>query len=147
MKNTGFRKLSIEEANAKQQEYDERYRNKPKSKAAIEGKKRSKQRRARLDRREEEFRLKVRAREGYKCQWPGCNYRDKWIPVHHKNERSQRPDEKYNTANGACLCQEHHDYAHHTVEGRRLAKEYGLLGGETYELAIKRKDGREDECT
>lgn len=112
-------------------------RSKSLSKAAKSGKKRSNFKRAGKDALEKQFKKVCRERDDYTCQWPECSYRHKYIPVHHINERSQRPDERYNPDNGACICWQHHDYAHHDVEGRRLAKEYKLLGGVTYELACK----------
>ena len=85
------------------------------------------------------WREAVLERDGRKCRWPTENpshHRGK-LHAHHINERSQRPDLVLDVVNGATLCSFHHDYAHHSVMGRRRAKELGLLGGETYEYAQK----------
>lgn len=92
---------------------------------------------------DEAWREAVLERDGHKCRWPTENeshHRGK-LHAHHINERSQRPDLVHDVDNGATLCSFHHDYAHHSVMGRRRAKELGLLGGETYEKA--RKERRE----
>ncbi len=161
MKRSGFARPSHEEAVKQAQEWQERQRArasekaretgvkwqkqspKPKSEAAKAGKRRSKAKRAEKDALEAEFKQVCRVRDEFRCRWVDkhgerCPNRDEHIPVHHKNERSQRPDERYNPDNGACICWVHHDFMHHTVEGRARGRELGLLGGETYELAMKK---------
>lgn len=112
---------------------------KKRSAAAIAGKRRKTVRRAKTLALETALKLEVRERDNYTCRWPKCRYRDKHIPVHHINERSQRPDLKYNRDNCLCLCPGHHDYAHHTMRGRNEARRLGILGGQTYEAAKKEK--------
>lgn len=79
----------------------------------------------------------VLKRDGHRCQWPGgCKTRDTRIDPHHRAERSQRPDLKYDVAVGIALCRTHHDWIPlHRAE----AIEMGLLWTETYEAAQKRK--------
>src|ERR1051325_118369 len=79
----------------------------------------------------------VRERDNYTCRWPGCGFYSQHIHAHHIHTRRQRPDLRHDPANGAALCNEHHDRLHHTEEGRREARELGLLGTETYEKARK----------
>jgi hypothetical protein len=83
------------------------------------------------------FKREVRERDNYTCRWPGCNYSSRSIHAHHINERSQRPDLRYDIKNGAAICPQHHDGLHHTVAGREEARRLGLLGGESYEKAQK----------
>jgi len=143
VKRGGFRRLSFEEALAKLEQRRAKKAGesvRPVSKAALEGKRRSKQRKAERDRQHRTWQRKVRERDNYTCRWPGCGYQDKYIDVHHINERSQRPDLRYEISNGVCLCgfgtkNNHHDHAHHHVKGREEAKRLGLLGGQTYENA------------
>jgi hypothetical protein len=85
---------------------------------------------------DEDWANAVLERDGYRCRWPTGPHRGT-IVAHHINERSQRPDLIHDVDNGAALCASHHDYAHHTVEGRREATALGLLGGVTYEAAMK----------
>lgn len=87
--------------------------------------------------KENQWAKAVRERDNFTCRWPGCGYYSKSIHAHHINERSQRPDLKLEPMNGAAICPVHHDYLHHTVEGRQQARELGLLGGMTYEKANK----------
>src|SRR5688572_11480292 len=138
MKRSGFKKLSYDEAVEKAQKKRADKSVRQPSQAAVAGKRRSKKRKAANDRQHRIWQKKVRERDDYMCRWPGCGYRDVHIDVHHINERSQRPDLRYNVDNGACICglgtaNNHHDYLHHTIEGRKKAKKLGLLGGETYE--------------
>ncbi len=152
MKRSGFKRLTYEEALAKQQAKQARQRaentlkTQPRanpvqeptqSTAAIQGKIRSKRKRAGKDRRLSEFRATVRERDDYTCQWPGCGYYDLLIEVQHIAKRSQRPDLIYDPENGVCLCHRHHDQADNTVIGRAFAKLHRLAGGTTYELAAK----------
>lgn len=95
------------------------------------------------DPQHEEWRDKVLERDGHQCRWIDPSTKERCrnkrrITAHHISERSQRPDLRYDVANGAALCWDHHDRAHHTVQGRAEAKAQGLLGGETYEKAHKR---------
>lgn len=121
--------------------YDEaRARHKPMKRSAMaHGTKRMK--RASVSPEEKAWREAVLDRDRRKCRWPTENdshHRGR-LHAHHINERSQRPDLVYDISNGATLCSFHHDYAHHSVMGRRRAKELGLLGGETYEAAQKKQ--------
>ena len=156
MKRSGFKWPSHEDAVKQAREAQERQRAKavekrvlagvkraakPKSEAAKAGKRRSRAKRVEKDELEAEFKRVCRERDDYTCQWPACKYRDIWIPVHHKNERSQRPDERYNSDNGVCICWDHHDYMHHDLRGRAVGRELGLLGGDSYELAMKKNNG------
>ena len=109
------------------------------SAAALAGKRRSKLRQSEKEFKEAQFKRTCRERDDYTCRWPECTFRSKTIPVHHINEKSQRPDERYDSDNGACMCWQHHDAMHHTVAGRREGKRLGLLGGKTYELHMKEK--------
>jgi len=84
------------------------------------------------------WKKEVRQRDNYTCRWPGCGVYSLHIHAHHIHTKRQRPDLRYDVDNGAALCHEHHDYLHHTVEGRRRARELGLLGTETYEQAKKK---------
>ncbi len=82
------------------------------------------------------FRREVRKRDNYTCQYPRCGRYSKRIDVHHIAKRSQRPDLKFSTANGLCLCREHHNWTDtHHDEAVRI----GLLNTESYELAKKRE--------
>lgn len=82
---------------------------------------------------------KVRKRDSNRCQWgwgtfKQCATGDNRIDPHHIHPRSQRPDLKYDVANGICLCRTHHDWVgDNPVDARAL----GLLGSETYEAARK----------
>jgi len=83
----------------------------------------------------------ARERDGKRCRWvedgKRCTYTSETITVHHIQTRRQRPDLVLDNDNSACLCDPHHDFAHHSVEGRRKAAAQGLLGGTTYEKASK----------
>jgi len=79
----------------------------------------------------------VLERDGNRCQWPGgCQTGDPRIDPHHKAERSQRPDLKYDVSIGIALCRTHHDWI---PLHRSEAVKMGLLLEETYEIAQKRK--------
>lgn len=167
MKRSGFPRLSYEEALSKAQarveartitraekprqrasKWQKRAskwqsrRDKPKGEAAKAGKRRSKAKRQEKDALDVEFKREVRERDSSACQWPGCGYCDAHIDVQHIAKRSQRPDLLYDPENGVCLCRKHHNLADNTVQGRRAAKMYGLAGGETYELAAKKKHAK-----
>lgn len=137
MKNTGFRQLTYEEALEKQKEYDERKRSKPQSQASKAWKKRSNQKKYRAEKQETEWKRQVRLRDKYKCQFPGCKYKDAYIHCHHIAPRSQRRDLIYVVSNGVCVCADHHDWIHqHPIQ----AVELGLLSKETREWANKEDD-------
>ena len=112
------------------------------SAAAQAGQKRTKLKQSENDYRWSQCQRIVRERDRYTCRWSHCEFKSKLIDVHHINERSQRPDLKFDPDNCACLCgrgspSNHHDLAHHSPIGRAQAKALGLLGGETYEKARK----------
>lgn len=79
----------------------------------------------------------VLERDGHRCQWlGGCHTGDDRIDPHHKAERSQRPDLKYDISIGIALCRTHHDWIPlHRAEAIAM----GLLLEETYEKAMKNK--------
>lgn len=129
---------TYEEAKAR---YKPMRRSKLASKSTL---KRSRMKAARISPEDKAWREAVLERDGRKCCWPTENdshHRGR-LHAHHINERSQRPDLVHDVSNGATLCSFHHDYAHHSVMGRRRARELGLLGGETYEKAMKRRAAR-----
>lgn len=135
---------TFEEALANRQRLAEKRKNHPKSKsmAARAGRKRSKEKREAKDLLEAEFKKICRERDGNQCRWidvngKRCTYKHTYIAVHHINEKSQRPDLRYDPKNGACICNAHHDQMHHTVQGRKEGRALGLLGGDTYESARK----------
>jgi|ERR1041384_1255023 len=82
----------------------------------------------------------VLERDEHHCRWPECNERGPQVIAHHIQTRRQRPDLKYQTENGAAICTRHHDLLHHTLNGRRRARDLGLLGGTTYEKAQKERE-------
>lgn len=86
-----------------------------------------------------QWRTAVRERDNFTCRWPGCGYSSRHIHAHHIHTKKQRPDLRRSPKNGAAVCPLHHDFLHHTVEGRQKAREIGLLGTTTYELAMKEK--------
>ena len=135
MKRSEFRKLSLEEIREKARKLSNQQRR------GVTSPKRSKTpqraRRAQRNSALAAFRLTVRVRDNYTCQWPLCGYYDKYIDVQHIAKRSQRPDLVTDPNNGVCLCPTHHNLADNTLQGRRLAKQLGLAGGETYEKAKK----------
>lgn len=151
MKRSGFKKLSYEDALIKAEATRAGQRARAVGKARENARKRvtsglrKRSPKAQANQsRELAFTKAVRERDRCMCRWfypdgSRCTYQDPNITVHHINERSQRPDEKFNPDNGACICPEHHDYMHHTVAGRERGRVLGLLGGETYEKAMKRK--------
>lgn len=134
MKRSGFKVINYEEALAKRIAADEKRRNKPKSVAAKQWKKSSNQSQAEDAQLEAEWKSRVRERDDYRCQYPGCTVRDLHIDVHHLNPRSQRKDLLYIVSNGKCLCRQHHDWV---PNNRTKAIEYDLLRERTYELAAK----------
>lgn len=149
MKRSGFPKLTHEQAVKKSREWQDRQRVRAREKTRETGVKRPKSGLKRQSAKtiankplEEAFKLECRQRDGYRCRWIDSNDKrclnyDERIPVHHINEKSQRPDQRFDPDNGACICWVHHNYMHHTVAGRHRGRELGLLGGETYEKAGK----------
>lgn len=85
---------------------------------------------------EAEFKLAVRVRDNYTCQWPGCKYKDDHIEVHHINPRSRRKDLVYVVNNGRCHCHKHHMKIH--ADPKQSIKD-GWLRNRSRELA--RKEG------
>lgn len=109
---------------------------KKKSQAAITGRERSRQHRKEEDKKEEEWRLAVLERDGYRCQYPKCRVSHKSLHAHHVNPRSRRPDLRYVVSNGKGLCFFHHEVVHkNPLKGEEL----GLLSTRSFELA--RKEG------
>ena len=86
-----------------------------------------------------EWSAKVLERDGHHCRWPECNEQGPQVQAHHIQTRRQRPDLKLVLDNGAAICNRHHDRLHHTLNGRREARVLGLLGGQTYEAAMKER--------
>lgn len=79
----------------------------------------------------------VLERDDHHCQWPECPEQGPHVVAHHVHTKRQRPDLRYELNNGKAICFRHHDALHHTVAGRRQARELGLLGTETYEKSRK----------
>jgi len=106
---------------------------------------RSRMKRTRRSPEDDQWRDAVLERDGRQCRWidprtkQRCRRRGKKMHAHHIRERTQRPDLIHDVDNGATICPPHHDYAHHDPQGRKEATEQGLLGGETYEAAQKRR--------
>lgn len=68
----------------------------------------------------QEWRKAVLKRDGYTCQFPGCNSRNrKWLQVHHIIPYSKSVSLKTDVDNGICLCYGCHkdikDREHHYV--------------------------------
>jgi hypothetical protein len=61
------------------------------------------------------------------------------MQAHHKQTRKQRPDRKFDVTNGVTLFPSDHEWCHRNPAE---AEKAGLLGGESYEVARRR---REDE--
>ena len=108
-------------------------------------KRKSEMKRSRIKPEDKVWRDHVLERDGYRCRWidpvtdQRCREVGAHIQAHHINERSQRPDLVHDVTNGAAICPFHHDYAHHDPNGRKEAEAQGMLGGETYEKAMKRE--------
>lgn len=134
MINSTFKQLTYEEALAKKIAADEKKRNKPKSAAAKAWKERSKEEQNEHLRLEWEWKLAVRQKDGYTCQYPSCTVKDDHIDCHHVNPRSQRKDLIYVVSNGKCLCRFHHDWVRDNPEEAQII---GLLVVRTRELAAK----------
>jgi hypothetical protein len=119
--------------------FNSRFKVKPHSLKSKQGLKRSRMKARRVPPAELNWAADVRERDGYTCRWPDCGYYSLKIHTHHIHTRRQRPDLVLDLENGAALCPKHHDFIHHTSEGRRRGRELGLLGTETYEAAAKRR--------
>lgn len=134
MKRGGFKKPTYEEAIAKQQERQAKRAGKGVSASARASQSRAKRKGAEHQKSETDWKKRVRLRDNYHCQYPGCRVVDKSIHCHHVAPRSQRKDLIYVVSNGKCLCFEHHDWVHaHPHEAVKL----GLLSKETREKADK----------
>jgi hypothetical protein len=100
MKRSGFKKLSYEDALERKKRWAARQRVKNREKTSQKGvklRKKGFRKKAKApDPREKEFMAICRERDGFLCQYPGCGKYDRYIPVHHKMERSQRPDQRFN---------------------------------------------------
>lgn len=55
----------------------------------------------------EDWRKAVLKRDGYKCQFPGCN-KNQRLQVHHIKKYAEYPELKYIESNGISLCRPHH---------------------------------------
>ena len=75
------------------------------------------------------FRKEVRARDGSRCQFPGCKSRKKLV-VHHILRWADAPMLRYQKRNGITLCKTHHDM---------------VTGNEQYYAPIFQKIVRENE--
>lgn len=132
MKNSGFPQRSYEEQIARRNELAQRKKDRPKSAAAVAGKKRSNKSKAEHDAQETAWKLAVRIKDDWACQYEGCTKRYDSIDCHHVAERSQRKDLIYVVSNGKCLCVEHHRWVH---DHPQQAVEKGLLSYRSRELA------------
>ena len=57
------------------------------------------------------WRLTVLARDGFKCQFPGCKSQDN-LQVHHIKRYSKAKHLRIEPLNGITLCKEHHQGIH-----------------------------------
>lgn len=55
------------------------------------------------------WRDRVRRRDGYRCQWPGCKCR-KRLHVHHIRRWADNPLLRFMDDNGITLCYNHHEF-------------------------------------
>lgn len=53
------------------------------------------------------WRSSVYKRDNHKCQWPGCNIRNK-LNAHHIKTWADNPGLRFNVHNGITLCKNHH---------------------------------------
>lgn len=88
----------------------------------------------RVDPRERKWRKEVLTRDEKRCQFPGCQVVSPNNDAHHVAKRSQRPDIKWDVANGKTLCREHHSWIDSNHDE---AVAIGLLDTTSYELARK----------
>jgi predicted restriction endonuclease len=51
---------------------------------------------------------RVRSRDGYQCQWPGCKS-NKRLNAHHIKKWAWHPELRGVISNGITLCKQHHD--------------------------------------
>ena len=56
----------------------------------------------------QEWRDKVRTRDGFKCQMPNCIYKGKKLHCHHILPWATNPMLRFDPSNGICLCPDHH---------------------------------------
>jgi len=54
------------------------------------------------------WRKRVKARDGWKCRWPGCNYKGKHLECHHIKTWAKNPLLRFVAGNGVTLCKKHH---------------------------------------
>lgn len=80
------------------------------------------------DTKHERWSKAVRERDGH-CQFPGCGS-TRNLEAQHVAARSQRPDLRYDLANGVALCQEHHRFV---TDNPNEGRELGLVSSERYE--------------
>lgn len=55
------------------------------------------------------WRINIKKRDKYTCQWPHCGSKQK-IHAHHILPWSEYPGLRYHLNNGICLCKKHHDF-------------------------------------
>lgn len=55
-----------------------------------------------------EWRTNVYKRDGFKCQWPNCNMKQK-LNAHHIKNWAEFPGLRFVIENGITLCRYHHD--------------------------------------
>lgn len=83
---------------------------------------------------EAKWRKAVKERDGYCCR--RCRRYDPGVHAHHIAGRKQRPDLRLSVDNGVSLCTACHNWVHANPEAARAE---GLMGGESYELAMSRQ--------
>lgn len=54
------------------------------------------------------WRLKIKQRDGFRCQWPGCK-ETKRLHAHHIRRWNDNPILRFSESNGITLCKKHHD--------------------------------------
>lgn len=83
--------------------------------------------------------IRVKKRDGYRCQWAGCAFwhdRLTVVVAHHKALRSARPDLRLVDDNGITVCWDMHSVIH-SPAGHDEAVKRGFLNLRTRELAAK----------
>lgn len=136
MKRSIFNRPTYEEALAKKIASDEKKRNKPATAKEKKGdwwKQKSAELKS-LAKQEKAWKLAVRRRDNYTCQYPGCKFKHVYIPCHHKAPRSQRKDLEWVVTNGVAVCDKHHKWAHNN---HSKAEALGLFSTRSRELATK----------
>jgi len=68
------------------------------------------------------WRRKVRERDNFKCQWPGCEARGR-LEVHHIKTWGSHPGLRYDISNGITLCKKCHD----SIKGKENDFEYFFI--------------------